>query len=155
MKTHEALSKLAYSTIAAKILMYLYSQHETRSSTLVKKITEETGCSEPIVYLTLRELTENNLVFLPTDRPRFKMYALTENGTKTVEDEVKKTETETGKTMDKFDEPTIIEYLTEDLLRGLPSKLRTISNRMVVRREVMRTISEARDRVARQLEGES
>lgn len=156
MKLYDALKELTYPTIASKVILSLYTQGETRSSALVNQIAKEIDCSKALVYTTLKELQGRELIYLPIDRKRFKMYALTDSGRKMVEDEVKKTEVEIEEIRRRLDQPTttMIEVLTEDFFKDLPNRLQTPSNRMLVRQELLRSIKETKAKIARRLEAE-
>lgn len=154
-KLEEARRNLAQSTVASRMLLQLFGEGTTRSSVLVKKITDELKCSTSLVYEALSDLVKSGLVYSPEARKRLKFYSLTREGTSLVNEEVLRKETEIRGFKKQIPEPTkdvALELLTEEIFQELPSEYKTAATRMLVRQNLDQNVTDTRERVLKRLQ---
>lgn len=66
---------ISYPLIASEILNKLFS--EPKRST---ELTKDLGYSSKLIYQTIKDLEDENLITTQTDRPKFKVYQITDEG---------------------------------------------------------------------------
>jgi DNA-binding PadR family transcriptional regulator len=153
-KLEDARKELASSAISSKILLELYSSGMTRSSVLLETITESLRCSPSMVYDSLDELVRNGLVHSPTDKKRMKFYALTKDGSSLVTEEILKKEVEIRGMKRQVPGPAkdvALDLLAEEIFQGLPEQYKTISARMLVRRNLDDDYDELKTKILEKL----
>lgn len=150
-KLQVALKELSYASVASAVLLELYVRNQVRSSALVKSIENKLSCSRTLIYQTLNELLNKKLIYLPTERKRMKFYALTENGSELVEEEIKKNAVELREFAKSIPSPdiTALELLADEIYNELPGNARNPTIRMLIRKKLEKKVEDLKGEMTR------